>query len=746
MDYFRRSFQHILAELERIDLLVRLQVWRARQLQAVDAEFQGLYISDQEVDLLLSQAIGRPAWTTEPLPPSLPEIREAQDRLAADIARRKTQSVELGIPLRLDLLARLFTLSPFEVDVLLLSLAPELDLRYQKLYAYLQDDLTRKWPGVDLVLNLLCPSFEAKVDARRYLAPGAPLLRHSLLHLLQDPAQPPTPLLGRYLQVDERVTRYLLDSDEPDLRLAAHVRCLHPRTRLADLLLPQDIKARLLQAAGGQAAGQERTTGAAAPIFYFEGPYGTGKQAAAEALCGELGLSLLVVDGEALLRSEGPSFEEAVDLVQREALLQGAALYWQGFDALMVTLGEQTARQQALLYTLNGWQRLTFLAGATAWTPAGLLLDPGSADGQQPFLHVHFPRPSYAERLQIWTRSLAEEHALPGAETLAPDLDLPGLANKFRFSGGQIRDAVVTARNLARWRDPVAARVETADLYAASRMHSNRSLGTLAQKIVPHYTWDDIVLPEDQVEQLRAICSFVKHRARVYDDWGFDHKLSLGKGLNALFAGPSGTGKTMAAEIVAHELGLDLYKIDLSGVVSKYIGETEKNLARIFAEAETSNAILFFDEADALFGKRSEVKDAHDRYANIEISYLLQKMEEYDGVVILATNLRHNLDDAFVRRMAFTLNFPFPEEADRRRIWNGIWPAEAPLGSDVDLDFLARQFKLTGGNIKNIALGAAFLAAEDGQVVNMAHLVAATRRELQKMGKAVPDRDFAHVR
>jgi SpoVK/Ycf46/Vps4 family AAA+-type ATPase len=228
----------------------------------------------------------------------------------------------------------------------------------------------------------------------------------------------------------------------------------------------------------------------------------------------------------------------------------------------------------------------------------------------------------------------------------------------------------------------------------------------------------------------------------VYSEWGFDHKLSLGKGLNILFAGPSGTGKTMAAEIIAHELSLDLYKIDLSTVVSKYIGETEKNLARIFAEAETSNAILFFDEADALFGKRSEVRDSHDRYANIEISYLLQKMEEYEGVVILATNLRKNMDDAFVRRMHFGVEFPFPTEPYRRRIWEGIWPADTPRDPDLDLDFMAQHFEMAGGNIRNIALAAAFLAADDGQTVGMPHLIRATQREYQKMGKVVVEREF----
>jgi SpoVK/Ycf46/Vps4 family AAA+-type ATPase len=236
------------------------------------------------------------------------------------------------------------------------------------------------------------------------------------------------------------------------------------------------------------------------------------------------------------------------------------------------------------------------------------------------------------------------------------------------------------------------------------------------------------------------MCERVAHRYRVFTTWGFGARLSLGKGVHALFAGPSGTGKTMAAEILAGALGLDLYTIDLAGVVSKYIGETEKNLDRIFTAAEDANAVLLFDEADAIFGKRSEVRDSHDRYANLEISYLLQKMEEYEGLAILSTNLRQNLDDAFLRRLAFTIHFPFPDEWDRHRIWQGIWPAQIPLADDLDLAGLARDFKLTGGNIKNVALAAAFYAAADGGRVRTEHLEHAIAREYQKMGKVLtPD-------
>ena len=297
-----------------------------------------------------------------------------------------------------------------------------------------------------------------------------------------------------------------------------------------------------------------------------------------------------------------------------------------------------------------------------------------------------FGVPEFDCRRGCWNTALQREglEAEPGA--------LDDVADRYRLIPGQIEEAVRGLRNLAHLRGAVddgdapgshRRRVAAAALFASARLQTGHDLGSLARKVEPRYTWPDIVLPPDAVAQLREICQRVVYRRRVLDEWGFDRKLSLGKGVSALFTGPSGTGKTMAAEILANELGLDLYKIDLSSVVSKWIGETEKNLDRIFTAAENANAILFFDEADALFGKRSEVRDSHDRYANVEISYLLQKMEEYEGIAILATNLRANLDEAFVRRLAFTVQFPFPDEESRRRIWAGIWPAATPVARDA---------------------------------------------------------------
>jgi hypothetical protein len=491
------------------------------------------------------------------------------------------------------------------------------------------------------------------------------------------------------------------------------VRWAEPAGDLDTLAMPRERRDRLTRLADDPAS----------LVLYLQGPYGSGRRSVASALCRRLNLRLLIADLAQLDACGGGDFDFLVSLMARETMLQPAALYLNGMDVLV---GDDKRRLlSSLLRELAACPAPVFLGGEAAWDPAGELR-------ARYFVRLELARPTYAERLELWAKCA-------GA---GEDVDLSGLSNKFRFTPGQIEDTAAAARNLARWRCRGDSRPVIADLFDAAKVQSNRKLSSLARKIRPNYTWDQIVLPADRVQQLREICNCVKHRALVYDQWGFDRRLSLGKGLNVLFAGPPGTGKTMAAEIIGGELGLDLYKIDLSTVVSKYIGETEKNLSRVFTEAETSNAILFFDEADALFGKRSEVRDSHDRYANIEVGYLLQRMEEYEGVVILATNFRRNMDEAFVRRMHFALEFPFPDAADRRQIWETIWPSETPLRPDLDLEHIARRFEIAGGSIRNIALAASFLAAESGGAVNMQHVLHATRREYQKMGKVAGCGEF----
>ncbi|WOJ90447.1 ATP-binding protein [Methylocapsa polymorpha] len=274
-------------------------------------------------------------------------------------------------------------------------------------------------------------------------------------------------------------------------------------------------------------------------------------------------------------------------------------------------------------------------------------------------------------------------------------------------------------------------------LWDACRIQSRERLGDQAQRLETATKWEDLVLPEAQKAALQEIVAQVRQRAKVYDQWGFAAKSARGLGVSALFSGTSGTGKTLAAEIMANELRLDLYRIDLSQVVSKYIGETEKNLRRVFEAAEAAGAVLLFDEADALFGKRSEVKDSHDRYANMEVSYLLQRMESYRGLAVLTTNMQQALDPAFKRRLRFIIHFPFPDEVERAEIWRRVFPRDAPLDG-VDVTRLAR-LNVAGGNIRNIALGAAFLAADERSPVRMAHLLRAARAECAKLERPLTD-------
>jgi ATPase family associated with various cellular activities (AAA)/Winged helix domain, variant len=333
-------------------------------------------------------------------------------------------------------------------------------------------------------------------------------------------------------------------------------------------------------------------------------------------------------------------------------------------------------------------------------------------------LRVEVPTTTVAEREAAWRR-------LTGRD------DVADVARAFRMSIGQIEDA-------ARLVEPEE------ELARAARRVSGLRLADLARRLDARYEWEDLVLPEHQRRLLHSLSGYLRHRDVVLGDWGYERAIAPTQGLKVLFAGDSGTGKTMAAQVVARDLGLDLYAVDVATIVSKYIGETEKNLRRIFTAAERSSAMLFFDEADALFGRRSEVRDSHDRYANVEVAYLLQRMEQHPGAVILATNLRQNIDQAFLRRLDFVIEFPVPAEADRARIWRRMLPPTAPLADDVDVEFLARKFTLSGGGIRNASVAAAFIAAEEAADIGMAHLIRAIGLEYDKLGKLTLESEFEH--
>jgi hypothetical protein len=527
-------------------------------------------------------------------------------------------------------------------------------------------------------------------------------------------------VLSQTLVPDETIVSWLLGAYRPHVDLGRHARLLQPQESAADDLLAgeTDRYGALCNLTALNGVDQP-------PIAAVYGPDQTSQLAAARWCAARVGRPLLAVDLAGVSKAGLPPLD-ALALSLRDASLTGAIPYLSGWDKCLA-IGEREAPVPGMLGALCAHPDLVIVASEKVWQPAGI-------ERQRSLLWLDFPIPSFAQRSALWAHFLGQE-APGGSEATA----LADLAGQFALASGQIRDAVASARDSAR---QGSQPLQHHHLFAAARAYSNPRLSTLARKIVPRYGWSDIILPDDQLLLLNEIIDTVRGRPLVLEEWGVGAKLASSAGVTILFAGPPGTGKTMAAEVIARELGLDLYKIDLSTIVSKYIGETEKNLEKIFSEAQSSNAILFFDEADAIFGKRSEVKDAHDRYANIEVSYLLQRMELYDGVAILATNLRANLDEAFTRRLQFSVDFPFPEPEYRLRIWKTLFPAGVPLDPEVDFGVLARRFKLAGGNIRNIIVSAAYLAAADGKQVGKKHLFHGTRRELQKMGRLVDEADM----
>jgi len=598
-------------------------------------------------------------------------------------------------------LSSAFNFDQTDLDILLIAVASEFDLRYERLFAYLQDDVTRKRPTVDLILNLLCADDDARFTVRGRFASDAPLVRSGLIHLVTDPGVMHPPLLAQFIGPDEHLVRWLLGAGGLHADLVSWcTRDGNPQVDLEALALPIEMQSELQRIADG--IGKR----AAVPPIWLHSPAGDGAADAARFVSHTARTSLLHCDATRVPPADA---ERLLRLAMREAWMGGDVLCVDHADAW---LGEPSAATRLAVVLRE--PRCSVLIGATRAVPAELL---------GVVLPMVRTKPDITQRHRCWVSALTR-HGVTCAED-----DLKALAARFRLTSTQITAAVADAAI----RTPGA--VSVARLNAAARAQSGEALALVADKVNAKATWDDIILPADAVAQLHELCTRIEQHDRVFNDWGFGRKLSRGRGTAALFSGGSGTGKTMAAEVIANALGLDLYRIDLARVVNKYIGETEKNLDRVFDAAESANAILFFDEADALFGKRSEVKDAHDRYANIEVSYLLQKMEEYDGIAILASNLADNLDDAFTRRLAFHIYFPFPDEAGRVEIWRRAWPSAAQVALSLDRKSLARELKLAGGSIKNIALGAAFSAAANGGVIDETHVAHAVQREYEKAGR-----------
>jgi len=594
-------------------------------------------------------------------------------------------------PPPLDMLCTLFALTTFERSVLLLCAGIELDATLAGICAQAQGDAARPYPTFSLALAALP---DAHWSA---LPPSAPLRRW---HLIEIVAQPHTPLTLSQLRVDERILHFLTGIQYQDERLLG---LLEPLSCEEELTPTQ-------QALALRIAETWMKASSASPLLQLCGSDAISRRAIAAAGCEMAGLNCWAITAE-VIPTQPAELESLLRLWEREAALTGSALY------LDAENGESNnAAVTRLLERLH--------------SPLLLGVQDRCHTLRRSVITIETHKPTTAEQLQLWETALGAEHSAP------LNGHLPQLTSQFNLSCAAI-PAAHEALSIAPDEETLPA-----ELWRASRAQARTRLDDLAQRIEPVAQWDALVLPEAENQQLREIAMHVRQRAKVYDQWGFGALGQRGLGISALFAGPSGTGKTMAAEVLANALDLDLYRVDLSGVVSKYIGETEKNLKRIFAAAEDSGAVLLFDEAETIFGRRSEVKDSHDRYANIEINYLLQRMESYRGLAVLATNRKADLDPAFLRRIRFVINFPFPDAGLRAEIWRRIFPPQTPL-AELDVNRLAR-LNVAGGNIRNIALNAAFLAAEAGGPVRMEHLLRAARTEYAKIERPISDPDLCN--
>lgn len=696
-----QSQLHLQTVCRWLDGLLNRQVIRLRaQREHTPAEFRGLCIADSEADALLACTPGEAGR----LPGIEPELDQSSLEEFASLAKFPDSRVN-------QLCAR-FGLTDFERRALMIAVAPELDLRYQALYSYVQNDVTRKLASIDLMLKLLCGSREEQWKDREVFSAPAPLFRNLLLQFADGRAGHELPQLACSIMVPHRVVEFLLGHTSLDRMLVDTAALIEPSCGPEQLDLPADDLARLWRAVPFLDKGG---------VVVFRGRDGTGKLRAAEAICRDLRKSMVVCDA----RSDTANDSVLGALLRRECILLDAALY--------LKLGATTPEKRKLHADFaRHLTRQPFPIFLSLEDPQATALDLQS----ERWFRFAFAVPDVASRRCLWQRELRVVSSHPA---LFSEVD--ELAGEFRFTPGQIRAVAREASSISLLRSGDRS-VGSDDVREAARNLCNAQLQCLAQRVQLLFDWNDLVLPSRVLQQLREIVAAARLRHVVHAQWGFDAKAGKDAGINVLFSGVSGTGKTMAASVLARSLGLELYKVDLSSVVSKYVGETEQNLRRIFDEAEHSSAVLFFDEADALFGKRSEVKDAQDRYANIEVAYLLQKMEQFTGLAILATNLSRNIDSAFLRRMQHVVEFPFPDPANRERIWRAMFPAAAPLGADIDFPFLSRQFELSGGNIRNAVTAGAFLAAEREQPISMEHLVQAIGREMQKMGKLPSRAEF----
>ncbi len=622
------------------------------------------------------------------------------------IQSRLQGSVNEGQFFAFEYIKSVFKLTELESFFLVLSMLPIIDNKYEKVFAYLQDDITQKRAGYELALRLYYFVDDVSDIEDFYEVRASLEEKMSALCFLKDTTD-----------IDPRLLSFIMSNGKQEI----NIKGVYCYASMNDQPLPvmDDIAQRIASVVKGSQS--NRTM-----YFYLNGPQNIGKKTQVKRFSEIMNISVIMIDITQIEFKTEKLFYDIIITACREAVINQGAICFYNFDELFSAQNENAKYIDMILEAAEKFSSVIFILSKSPMQ---------NRDVTEQFLWIDVPvrYPDKEESIILWDICL---------ESIPLDEEIKSfeIANKFTFTPGQIMNTGKEAQKQLLWsQSPMLTRKE---LYSCAYNQVVHDLNRQATLIYAKYTWDELILAKEQKEMLQNACDQIKYKHIVYDKWGFKKRLAYGRGVSMLFAGPPGTGKTMAAQVVANELNIEIYKVDLSQIVSKYIGETEKNLSDLFNEAKKSNVILFFDETDALLGKRTEVKDSHDKNANLETSYLLQKMEEYDGITVMSTNYLENIDSAFFRRISYVIHFPFPDVQSRKRIWQTIFPKQMPISKDIDFDYLAQQFEIAGGNIKNIAVTSAFLAAKSSKKLEMKHIIQAIKYELTKQGKTLLKEDF----
>lgn len=629
--------------------------------------------------------------------------RTALEEEARALSVMSTSMAKQGILIPVEYLCRSFSCTEFERLCILTAFAIELQPE-------LKESFQNQYPVLAQCIHMFTDSFAEELRILKECYGRKKILGQ----LMKEKAPKSAAWQEWRMQLDQRIVDFCLGNvSEPESGIG-YMEIYLPGAQKTETLFfherERDRVCEILQS--------ENRTG----VFFIRGERGCGKKFWIKAIADKLKLPLILIDtGE--LSANKEEFQKQLHYIWRESLLQGGMMIFFHLEALIRR--EDNSCLNILLEKISGYSQPVFLLSEET-------LKSEKQRIRQMLFEISFRPLNYQERLTFW-------NYLCRNDRISQEL-LRALAVRFAFTQGQIYESVKEIRERSLMEDTDSPGEDMVYEICQKQIHAN--MDEIAVPMRGSRTFEDLVLPPQAMERLHQAISQIQYQDYIYEEWGFDQKVIYGRGISMLFYGPPGTGKTMAAGVIAGKLHMELYKIDLSAVMSKYIGETEKNLKKVFDAVKGTRNILFFDEADALFGKRSEVSDAQDKYANAETAYLLQKMEEYEGVIILATNFLQNFDRAFLRRIKFLLEFPFPQEEERHLIWRRIFPGQTPVDSDIDYPFLAKQFELTGSGIKNAAVSAAFLAAEQKCKVSMKHLITAIKIEIEKSGRIMDISDF----